>query len=107
VKDEETESFERLPFTGTTNTNLGQKIMGMVDIVGYTGVVADEETGEKRYMAQLVPGLGRRGGDGFDCLGDSADLNIADWIEKIKEHEAAPAAAPTRRRQRTEQKVAA
>ena len=85
-KDEATETFERLPFTGTTNTNLSGKIMAMVDIVAYTGV-KQQEDGSKHYLAQLYPGGGRRGKDGFDALGDSRELDLAEWVRVIREHE--------------------
>jgi hypothetical protein len=82
VKDEATESFERLPHTGTTNTNLGTKLMGMVDIIGYCGV-SRQEGGAKEYGAQLFPGDGRRGGDRFDVLGDYQPLDLVYWWELI------------------------
>src|SRR5579875_435622 len=61
VRDEATGEVMRLPWTGTSNPRLGRALMGMVDIVGYTGVVEDEE-GELTYVAQLVPAKGRIGG---------------------------------------------
>jgi len=85
VKDESNGEVERLPNTGTTNPTLGQKLMGMVDIVGYTGVAAPEEGDDKpRYMAQLVSHAGRRGGDRWGVLGDARELDLAEWLEVIK-----------------------
>jgi len=75
--------MERLPWTGTTNPALGSKLMGMVDIVGYTGVV-EQEDGERAYIAQLITQQGRRGGDRFGgVLGDWAPVDITQWMEKI------------------------
>lgn len=82
VKDEATGNFERLPWTGTTNPALGQKLMGMVDIIGYTGVRTLEDESHQ-YVAQLVSDKGRRGGDRFACLGDWQELNLASWVEQI------------------------
>lgn len=82
VKDEATGQMERLPWTGTTNPSLGQKLMGMVDIVGYTGTVETEDEGTK-YIAQLVNDKGRRGGDRFDVLGPWRELNVGEWIATI------------------------
>jgi hypothetical protein len=83
VKDEGSGQLERLPWTGTTNPALGSKLMGMVDIVGYTGVV-EHENGEREYIAQLVTQQGRRGGDRFGgVLGDWAPVNIERWMSII------------------------
>lgn len=78
-KDEGTGLHERLPWTGTSNPALGSKIMGMVDVVGYTGVV-EREDGSKDYVAQLVNSQGRRGGDRFDVLGDWRTLDLTEWV---------------------------
>lgn len=94
VKDEATESFEKLPFTGTSNTNLGQKLMGMVDIIGYTQGVEDDETGEVGYYAQLMSGKGRRGGDRFDCLGTHRRLDLAEWMQVITAADSGRSVAP-------------
>jgi len=64
TKNEATGEIESLPLTGTTNPALGQKLMGMVDVIGYTGAVQvkDEENEGKTntiYVAQLVPAYGR------------------------------------------------
>jgi len=61
VKDESTGGFMTLPWTGTSNPALGQKLMGMMDIVGYTGatVVKDGEETKTIYVTQLVPTMGR------------------------------------------------
>jgi hypothetical protein len=82
IKDEETGGFERLPFTGTSNPDLGQRLIEMADIVGYTGRV-DREDGEPEYVAQLFNGNGRRGGDRFGVLGDFRPLDLAEWLQAI------------------------
>ena len=82
LKDEATGVLERLPWTGTTNPSLGSKLMGMVDIVGYTGVV-EQKDGGKEYVAQLVSQQGRRGGDRFGALGDWHSLELGEWMTLI------------------------
>jgi hypothetical protein len=79
VKDESTEEVERLPATGTTNPALGRRLMGMVDIVGFTAVYEEEGQGFK-YMAQLVNAKGRRGGDRFDTLGPFREMDLTEWF---------------------------
>jgi hypothetical protein len=93
VKDEATGQMVRLPWTGTTNPALGQKLMAMVDIVGYAGVVATED-GEKLYAAQLVSQQGRSGGDRYDVLGDWAEMCLADWTERINTPKETPHVQP-------------
>lgn len=92
VRDEDSGSFERLPFTGTNNPALAAKLMAMVDVIGYTGAV-EAEDGSTHYMAQLVTGRGRRGGDRFGVLGRSRDLNLSEWIDLAKRSET-PNTAP-------------
>jgi len=81
VKDEASGQMVRLPWTGTTNPALGQKLMAMVDIVGYSGVVPTEDG--KVYAAQLVSQQGRSGGDRYDALGDWQEMNLALWLDRI------------------------
>jgi hypothetical protein len=80
TKDEESGHFERLPYTGTNSTAFAAKLMAMVDVIGYTGVVEGEEGSEPKYLAQLVNGGGRRGGDRFG-LGSYRELNLKEWAE--------------------------
>lgn len=82
VKDESTGSIDRLPWTGTTNTALGMKLMGMVDIVGFTGVVTKDD-GTVEYGAQLIHQGGRRGGSRFAQLGAYQPLDIGHWLNLI------------------------
>lgn len=80
-KDEGAGIVERLPYTGTSKVAFGLKLMGIVDIVGYCGVV--EQEGEIAYMAGLRPVNGRRGGDRFDVLGKTEPVDITDWAQRI------------------------
>lgn len=84
-KDDESASFERLPLTGTSNPALGAKLMAMVDVIGYTGIVQPEQEGaDPLYMAQLVNGRGRRGGDRFGVLGQNREVDLTEWITTIE-----------------------
>jgi len=84
LKDEETGGFERLPYTGTNNPALGAKLMAMVDVVGYCGVVPGEGEAPPRYMATLVSAAGRRGKDRFGVLGRAAELDVGEWVKLAK-----------------------
>lgn len=79
VHDESNNTTEKLAWTGTKNPALGQKLMGMVDIVGFTAMI-EAEDGNHQYVAQLINAKGRRGGDRFDSLGDFAPLDLAAWF---------------------------
>jgi hypothetical protein len=81
IKDEESGGFERLPFTGTSNPDLGQRLVEMADIVGYAGRLETEN--EVKFVAQLFNGNGRRGGDRFGVLGDYAELDLKHWFDTI------------------------
>jgi hypothetical protein len=78
VKDDE--AGQRLPFTGTSNPAPAAKLMAMVDVIGYCGVVEPDDDGPVRYVAQLVTANGRRGGDRTGTLGKLRDLDLADWV---------------------------
>jgi len=87
-KDEEAGTHERLPWTGTSNPALGSKLMGMVDIIGYTGIRQSEDPdGKPLYVAQLVSAGGRRGGDRYNCLGAWRELDLSGWLEVIRKSE--------------------
>jgi hypothetical protein len=87
MKDEGTETVEVLPFTGSaSNPTLGRKLMGMVDVVGFTGRIELEDG--PRFVAQLANAKGRRGGDRFDVLGTREnqfmrDLNLSEWFDAL------------------------
>jgi hypothetical protein len=110
IKNEATGEFESLPLTGTSNPALGQKLMGMVDVIGWTHRF-EQEDGTVEYVAQLVTEQGRRGGDRFDVLNEGPGyrrLNLAEWMEAIRKKTAPQEAAPPARRGRktTERKAA-
>lgn len=82
IKDEESGGFERLPYTGTANPDLGIKIMAMFDVVAYCGRVDPEEgKGDTKYIAQLIPAGGRRGKDRTGVLGQFPDLDLTAWVD--------------------------
>jgi hypothetical protein len=82
---------ESVPWTGTKNPSLGRKLMGMVDVIGFTArMEGDEEKNEPaKYVAQLINAKGRRGGDRFNCLGDFRELNLSEWFDRIAESKGA------------------
>lgn len=81
TKDEASGTVERIPFMGTTNDRPAGKLMGMVDIIGYCGVV--EQEGEVLHQAQLRPANAKRAGDRFDVLGKLRSLDLAEWFTLI------------------------
>lgn len=90
VPNEGTGEVEKLMWMGTKSNSeaLSQKIMGLVDVIAYTGVV--EQDGAKEYLSTLVNAKGRRGGDRRDVLGDAQPTDVGAWVEQIKASEAAP-----------------
>jgi hypothetical protein len=82
-KDEVQGHFEAIPAMGTTNPNPAGKLMAMVDVIGYCGVV-DREGQPPEYQAQLINANGRRGGDRFNALGKARTLNLAEWLDLIR-----------------------
>jgi len=83
VKDEDSGQIERMPYTGTKNPALAEKLVAMVDVIGYTGVVRDSETKEVSYVAQTVNGGGRRGGSRWEVLQPSREIDLGEWVEAI------------------------
>lgn len=81
-KDESQGLFEALPAMGTTNPNPASKLMGMVDVIGYCGLV-DREGQPPSYEAQLIAANGRRGGDRFNVLGKVRMLDLSEWLAVI------------------------
>jgi hypothetical protein len=100
VKDEGADETERLPATGTTNPALGRKLMSMVDVVGFTGVV-EKEGGDSEYVAQLINGKGRRGGDRTDSLGKTRPIDLAEWFTTMAAAMAADNSGATPQKGRT------
>lgn len=87
IKDEETGGFERLPITGTTNPDLGSKVMAMATVTGYCGYLPPEGNPQGaeggRWVAQLYNGYGRRGKDRTGRLmaaGGVVDVNLTEWV---------------------------
>jgi hypothetical protein len=119
VKDEESGGFRTLPWTGTTNPALAQKLLGMVDIIGYTGAVqvaTEDDKRETLYVSQLVPTQGRPVGvrGRFNVLitpEGYRETNLTEWFELAKltpkaEPVEEPAKPKTTRRRREEAKAA-
>jgi len=75
---------ELLPITGTTNPDLGSKVMAMATVTGYCGFLppsggSPEDTG--RWVAQLYNGAGRRGKDRTGRItGGVVDVDITEWV---------------------------
>jgi hypothetical protein len=86
TKNEVAGSVEAIPFSGTTNDRPAGKLMGMVDIIGYCGVV--EVEGQVSYQAQIVAANGRRAGDRFDALGKVRSLDLGEWFRLITDSQA-------------------
>jgi hypothetical protein len=98
IKDESTGEMMRLPFTGSaSNPTIGQRLMAMVDIIGYTGLV-EQEDGSVAYQAQLISAKGRQGGDRFAVLGSVRDTNLAEWFALANAHTSAVETIEVRRR---------
>ena len=89
VKDEVTGTFKTLPWTGTTNPAVAQMILGMVNIVGYTGAVQVTDEEDKRrvlYVSQIVPTEGRPVGvrGRFNALitpEGYRETNLTEWFQ--------------------------
>lgn len=112
VTDDATGTVEWLPWTGTSSTALGGKLMNMVDIIGYTAAVQrdiPDKEGEKEiaYLAALVDGNGHRGGDRFNCLGLFRDVDLSEWGRIIASAPAAQEAAKETQAQGQSNEVAA
>lgn len=59
---------------------LTEEIPGEVDVIAYTHSYKDEETGERRYVGQLVEAKGRIAGDRSGGLGSVRDLDLSEWL---------------------------
>lgn len=66
------------PLIGGALTQFAQ---GEVDVLAYTGIHRDEQTGETSYVGQLVEGRGRRAGDRSGALGAWRKLDFSEWLE--------------------------
>lgn len=59
---------------------LTEEIPGEVDVIAYTHSFKDEESGERRYVGQLVEAKGRIAGDRSGGLGAVRDLDLTEWL---------------------------
>jgi hypothetical protein len=59
---------------------LTEEIPGEVDVIAYTHSFKDEESGERRYVGQLVEAKGRIAGDRSGGLGSVRDLDLSEWL---------------------------
>jgi hypothetical protein len=82
-KDEDSGGFDYLPLSTTKSGSptFSAKLMAMVDVIGYTGIVPGENDEPPVYLAQLVASKGRKGGDRFGALGKSREVNISEWVD--------------------------
>jgi hypothetical protein len=77
-------SVESIPFTGSktgSQSGIGPKLAGMVDIIAYTHAL-EQSDGSIKYIAQLVPGNGRDAGSRFPALMAQPvrEINLAEWF---------------------------
>jgi hypothetical protein len=63
---------------------LTEEIPGEVDVIAYTHSYNDEESGERRYVGQLVEAKGRIAGDRSGGLGAVRPLDLAEWLETYR-----------------------
>ena len=86
VKDETTGAFKSLPFTGTSNPSVAKKLLGMVDVIGYTGAIA-VETRRRSASCSTCPARSRRGTAGGRARplqqADHAARAIADQPHRV------------------------
>jgi len=59
---------------------LTAELPGEVDVVAYTHSYKDEESGERKYVGQLVEARGRIAGDRSGGLGAFRELDLGDWL---------------------------
>jgi hypothetical protein len=90
-KDEEGGHFERVPFSTTKSGSaaFSNKLMAMVDVIGYTGIDQGDGDGPPRYLAQLIASKGRSGGDRFGALGKTREVNLTEWVQLARDSIAA------------------
>jgi hypothetical protein len=86
---------EKLPHAGPSKDKLSQKLMGMVDVVAYTGLHRDPENGEVKPVARLFNAGGTRGGDRFDVFNEYEVVDLTRWLEVAASAAAEPQPADT------------
>jgi hypothetical protein len=59
---------------------LTEEIPGEVDVIAYTHSFKDEESGDRRYVGQLVEAKGRIAGDRSGSLEPVLDLDLSAWL---------------------------
>jgi AAA domain len=64
---------------------LTRKIPGDMDVMAYCGATRDAESGEIRYLGQLVAGKGRRAKDRSGGLGQVQPLDLTVWLGVFRE----------------------
>lgn len=64
---------------------LTEEIPGEVDVIAYTHSFKDEESGERRYVGQLVEAKGRIAGDRSGGLEPVMDLDLSVWLGSYRE----------------------
>jgi len=75
--------IENLPFVTSKSGSpvFGAKLMAMVDVIGYTGVIEKPQDEPPEYVAQLRPSDGRRAGGRFQTLGLVRPVDITEWVK--------------------------
>lgn len=63
---------------------LTEEIPGEVDVIAYTHSFKDEQSGERRYVGQLVEAKGRIAGDRSGGLGSVRDLDLTAWLSDYR-----------------------
>lgn len=81
VADAEGERIVR-PLIGGVLT---EEIPGEVDVVAYTHSFVDDESGERRYVGQLVEAKGRIAGDRSGALGVVRQLDLSEWLHVYRD----------------------
>jgi hypothetical protein len=81
VEDAEGERIVR-PLIGGALT---EEIPGEVDVIAYTHSFKDDDSGERRYVGQLVEAKGRTAGDRSGGLGPVRDLDLSEWLTAYRE----------------------
>lgn len=78
VEDGQTGEVTRGPVTG--GNKLPAKVMAMMDVVAYTGVVTGDADTPDRWVGQVVAAAGRQCKDRSGRLGRHRDLDLTEWL---------------------------
>jgi hypothetical protein len=85
---------EQMPMTGTSKPSFSRKLMRLVSVVAFCGVIGDGE--QRRGVAQLFEAGGRRAKDGTGALAGTEGVrptDLTEWVEAINAFYAAASAA--------------